>query len=302
MIDGDMDLGDLRAEIDRIDQDVQDLLIRRTEVVERVSAAKKDKALKLRPGREAQILRALLARHRGAFPKPELVRVWREILSTQLRLQGPFSVAVYAPEEEAGYWPLARNQYGAYTPMSGHQSPWLVVQAVASGAASVGILPEPRLDDEEPWWRHLAAQGIASGATQSPKIIAKLPFAPGGGTGAGGLGLEALVIAPLEQENSGDDRSYLVLDLDRELTTQTLRDGLRDVGIAASLVARWHDQHPPERWLHLLLAECYLAPDEEKLDLLAERLGIVPGQVVQVGGYAAPIDPAKLNSNAEETA
>ncbi len=313
MTDGDMDLSDLRAEIDRIDEAVQDLLIRRTEVVGRISATKRGSAVKLRPGREARILRALVARHRGAFPKPELVRVWREILSTQLRLQGPFSVAVYGPEEETGYWPLARDQYGAYTPMSVHQSPWRVVEAVARGAASVGILPLPRLDDEDPWWRHLATQGIASGAETPPRIIVKLPFAPGrqaSPPGADGLGLEALVIAPMGQDQSGDDQTYLVLDVDREMTTRTLRDGLQEVGIPASLVARWHDRHPPERWLHLLLSERYLAPDDAPLDLFAERLGIRPGQIIVIGGYAAPLGtaeladeiPADIHSNAEKIA
>lgn len=313
MSDGDMDLSDLRVEIDRIDQAVQDLLIRRTEVVGHISAAKKGSAVKLRPGREAQILRALVARHHGAFPKPELVRVWREILSTQLRLQGPFSVAVYAPQDETGYWPLARDQYGAYTPMSLHQSSRRVVEAVARGTASVGILPLPRRDDVEPWWRHLAVQGMVSGTDTPPKIIAKLPFAPSAQAsipGADGWGLEALVIAPMGQDQSGDDQTYVVLDLDREMTTRTLLDGLRAVGIAASLVARWHDPHPPERWLHLLLSERYLAPDEAALDLFAERLGMMPGQIVVIGGYAAPLSTAELaagiptnvNSNAEKIA
>ena len=37
-----------------------------------------------RPGREAEIVRRLLRRHRGAFPRPVIVRLWRELLSARL--------------------------------------------------------------------------------------------------------------------------------------------------------------------------------------------------------------------------
>ena len=35
----------------------------------------------LRPGREALILRRLVARHRGPFSRAVLVRLWRELIS-----------------------------------------------------------------------------------------------------------------------------------------------------------------------------------------------------------------------------
>ena len=53
----------LRAELDRIDNAMHDLLMQRAEVVEHVARSGKPAAF--RPGREASIIRRLLRRHHG---------------------------------------------------------------------------------------------------------------------------------------------------------------------------------------------------------------------------------------------
>ncbi|TAN57065.1 MAG: chorismate mutase, partial [Magnetospirillum sp.] len=83
-------LDQLRREIDRIDDTIHDLLMQRSAVVESIAAAKPAGRVTLRPGREAAILRRLLGRHRGPFPKMALVRIWREIMGALVALQGPF--------------------------------------------------------------------------------------------------------------------------------------------------------------------------------------------------------------------
>ena len=59
-------LAALRAELDGIDDAMHDLLMRRAACVEEVARSGKRSAL--RPGREASIIRRLLARHQGALP------------------------------------------------------------------------------------------------------------------------------------------------------------------------------------------------------------------------------------------
>src|SRR4051812_14611699 len=58
------DLAALRAELDRIDDTIHDLLIERAGIVEQVARSGKPAAF--RPGREASIVRRLVAQHRGA--------------------------------------------------------------------------------------------------------------------------------------------------------------------------------------------------------------------------------------------
>src|ERR1700740_1280148 len=108
------DLKGLRRRLDEIDDKLQDLLIDRAQIVSLVAASKKDgNRAAYQPAREAEIIRRLIGRHRGAFPIATLVRMWREMLAATVRLQSPFSVAVFAPADQPGLWDLARDHYGS---------------------------------------------------------------------------------------------------------------------------------------------------------------------------------------------
>jgi len=104
----------LRAEINSLDDALHDLLMRRSEVVQRLSASQtKAPGTVLRPGREAAILRRLLARHAGPLPRPALVRLWRELFASSVAQQGNVSVAL--PTDPA--WArLAAEHFGVATP------------------------------------------------------------------------------------------------------------------------------------------------------------------------------------------
>ena len=206
----------VRHEIDEIDDTIQDLIIRRTELVERVRRIKHDWRVKIQPSREAEILYRLIERHRGAFPKRELSAIWRQLIIATLSFEGPFSAAVYMPAADSGYWDLARDQYGTFTKMTRHGSVRSVIEAVNRQQATVGVLPLPHQDDTDPWWRHLV-----SSDPDAPKIIARLPFA-GPGNGLGGE-LEGLVICPVTLKPTGRDRSFLAIDAEERARPQSGR-------------------------------------------------------------------------------
>ena len=71
--------------------------LRRRQVATRgkTSARGAGKALALRPGREAMVLRRLLGRHSGPFPRGALVRLWREIMGAAAR--SAFRTTRWAP-------------------------------------------------------------------------------------------------------------------------------------------------------------------------------------------------------------
>lgn len=92
-------LGQLRSEIDAIDDGMLDLLVQRLEVTSRVKASKQASAqdwpMPMRPAREAQILRRLLAKAQGSGISPEfLVRLWRGILSDSTNRQRKITLHV----------------------------------------------------------------------------------------------------------------------------------------------------------------------------------------------------------------
>ncbi len=151
------DLEGLRRRIDEIDDRLQDLLVERIQIVSNVAAHKRSNrsVAAHQPAREAEIIRRLIERNQGAFPPAALVRMWRELLAATVRLQGAFTVAVYAAPEAQGFWDIARDHYGSHTPMLPYRTTSQVISAVTDGQAAVGVLPMPPEDDPDPWWRHL---------------------------------------------------------------------------------------------------------------------------------------------------
>ncbi|WP_157879135.1 chorismate mutase [Pararhodospirillum photometricum] len=154
MTDPSSSLDPLRAEIDAIDDAIHDQIMRRAQLADQIRIAKmaEGSAVYLRPGREAAVLRRLVARHSGPFPRRVLIRLWREIFSVVVSMQGRITMAVWMPERGAGYLELARNQYGSFTSATVHQSVGQVVQEVGEGRATVGVVPLPRHEDPVAWW------------------------------------------------------------------------------------------------------------------------------------------------------
>ncbi len=272
-------LDDLRQEIDRIDDALHDLLMQRTEVVERVGAVKGiNNAALLRPGREAEILRRLVSRHHGGFPKLSLLRIWREIIGGVIGLEGNVSVAVFMPDRGAGYLELARDHYGAVLSITPFRSAGQVTRAVAEGSATVGVMPMPDREDVEAWWISLMGD-----SPDLPRIIARLPFSgPGPGRGDG---LEALAIGRLVPEPTGYDRSWLALETTPDISRARLRSVLSAAGIEPTLLAA--TQRTEENWLHLVEASGHLTAEDRRIARLVERKQPVL-RAVLLGGYPVP--------------
>lgn len=275
-------LAAVRQEIDAIDEQIQDLLIQRTEVVEKVREIKEGETVKIRPSREAEMMYRLTARHHGNFPKRELCRIWREIIVATLSFEGPFSVAVMEVDDEPGYWDMARDQYGSFTKMTRHRSGRAVVEAVRSQESSVGILPWPSRDDPDPWWRYMV-----SASPDTPKIIARLPFVPG--SNIRGSGIEAAVICPAEQEKTGRDRSLLAIETETEIGARRIEDALNSAGVSAAFVQNWHDPNRPPGWVYLVEAFGFVDPAGKQFPRFIDSIGTSAQRILHLGGYGTPL-------------
>ena len=285
-------LDDLRRKIDEIDNSLHDLLMRRTELARQIALAKGNNAVIMRPGREARVLRRLVGRHLGPFPKPVICRIWREIISVFTRLQGPFAAAAFAPEQGVDLSLLTRDHFGSLTPITGFGSEMGVLRAVSSGKANIGILPLPESDRGTPWWPKLARSGKAA-----PKIIARLPFAPlDGGRKAGP---EAVVVSLAEPEESGDDRGYLIVELDQAVSRSALKMLLSDAGFEVRNTQAWVDA--PDRTLHLVEIEGFLASDDQRVSALVEEAAQV-SHAWAVGSFAVPLSLDDLANQPQKPA
>ncbi|WP_282607429.1 chorismate mutase [Pelagibius sp. Alg239-R121] len=289
MSDTEDTLGKLRAQIDEIDTELHDLLIRRTEIAQQVGKAKGKGAVYLRPGREAQVLRRLVARHRGILPKAAVIRVWREIFSSATTLQGDLSIAVYAPEHDPELYTLARDHFGALTPISSYGTVSGVMRAVSDRRATAGVLPVPQSEDSENWWRHLARD-----FEDSPRITAKLPFTKTDASSRNRV--EALTISFVPQEDTGDDRSYIIVETAEEMSRSGMRTLFANVGMETADV-QTPDREPGSP-MHLVEVVGYVAPDDSRLVALKEENERKIAWVWAAGGYAVPLDLGADNGGA----
>lgn len=281
------DLSEIRREIDAIDDQLHDLLMRRAKVVEEVREYKQGERIKIRPAREAEIIYRLYARHSGAFPKRELFRIWRELIVATLRFEGPFSVGVFMDDADGGFWDLARDQYGSFTPMTPYPNTRRILEAVQKQEVTLGILPVPARKEADPWWRKLVFEDETT-----PRVIAKLPFV--GGSNARSAEREALVICPVPQGPTGRDRTYLALESQEQLAAPKLAQAFAGVGLPIFFTADTLDPNRPQVWQTLVEVDGFVEAGEPRLKAVEDAFDGAITRVVGLGGYAVPVTDAEL--------
>lgn len=256
-------IDELRAEIDALDDRLHDLLIRRTEIAGEIGASKRadgtGAAPRLfRPGREARVLRRLLARHRGPLPREALHGIWRSIIASNLLLQG--EVRVVAADDGLGPVPtLARDHFGPLLPVRKEPRAAAALGAVRSGAADIAVLPFPVHGDPNPWWPALVNGGL--------HVVARIPLLAGDDVPT------AALVAQAEPEPSDDDVTLVLIGAPA--------DRRRSPGYSAGLPHRdlaWHGK------ASLLAVDGFRMDAAEHIQPLA--LGM---KVVVVGAYAAGV-------------
>jgi len=275
-------LESLRRQIDEIDDAIHDLIMRRAGVVGDIAATKSSDRVAMRPGREATILRRLATRHEGAFPLPELTRIWRELITGFTRMQGPFAIAVYAPEGRDDLWDLARDHYGSHTPMTPVAAPIQAIRAVHEGTATLAVVPWPVEADGDPWWRILFSDD-----PRTPRIVGSLPFVVTERHRDEPL---ALAVAHIEPEPTGDDHAMIAVEVTGDISRSRLKQTFETVGLPP--VAFWTRQArtAEDPVIHLVDVADFVAVDDSRLLRLAERLqeDLAP-RVRLIGGFATPI-------------
>ncbi len=173
MADAAPSLAQLRAEIDRIDDELLALLDRRIAIGRRVAAAKGDLAGPyLRPGREAAILRRLIAQRSDDLPAPVIERIWREILGANLARQIDPRTVVFAPAGAESLVEIARDRGGVSTQVTIAESADAAIADVINGRATLAVLP----DVADPRWRWWPLLLDTTRPNPKPRVIARLPF------------------------------------------------------------------------------------------------------------------------------
>lgn len=133
-----MKLEDLRAEIDTIDNSILALLAKRMDIVEKVGSLKREnghKGVFIRPKREDDMMKAILERGAGKFPKAALFSIWRAIISASLQVEQPFKVATLKSVGREVF-----DYFGSITEYILLDNEMQVIES--AGNFNVGVLPK----------------------------------------------------------------------------------------------------------------------------------------------------------------
>lgn len=159
-------LRELRSTIDGIDAEMHRLLMQRATVIEALIRTKGTTrpGAAFRPGREADMMRRLVARHSGELPIATAEHIWREIIATFTNMQAPFDVVIDTSVEPEKMRDLARFTFGFSVALNPVKSPEAVVDSI--GGSNLGLVARAA---RGAWWRGLAG-------ANAPRIMAYLPF------------------------------------------------------------------------------------------------------------------------------
>ncbi|CAN7421576.1 chorismate mutase [Phenylobacterium sp. LjRoot225] len=252
----------VRARIDAIDSELLKLVDERSALARDVAAAKVAAGdadrFGLRPGRETQVLRKLLAVRRTAARPALVVRIWRELMADSLSLQGPFHISVWGGRDPGRAMELARMRFGAAPPVRQVAKPEdaLAAARTRGGVAVLALTPDSA------WWARLLAEPKLKVFTTLPCLAAWGPLA--------GLG-----VAEVEVEPTGDDRTFWVTDATQG--AGAIIEALSRDGVAATLLLEGGG-------LKLFVLPGFYQADDPRLARAPGRLSGV------IGAAPAPLD------------
>lgn len=142
-------LGDLRGEIDRIDDALLDLVERRMDVSASIAALKAEddgNRLRLRPRREVEVVEDLIRRARSA--PPELIgHVWRTLMSYSLQGQAPMHLVLHTNGDRLAMQDSVRARFGPAARLSWASDARQALDIARDGEA-VAVVSEPLGDGE----------------------------------------------------------------------------------------------------------------------------------------------------------
>ncbi len=268
----------LRQEIDRIDLEIHRGLMQRGEIIDRLIAIKaRHGGSAFRPGREAEMMRRLVERHRGLLPLDTVEGIWRIIISTFTYVQASYSVHVDVAGGDPPMRDSARFHFGFTVPYVPHNSPAGVIEAVRRSPGDLGLVRIASSAADGAWWSGLTDP-------QAPKIIARLPFVERPDHPAG---LPVFVVSKPVEDAAAREVVLYALQVER------WREALP--ALIAELGGEILGNAPHRTGLSLLLAMSAAQGDA------ATRLGALPGAgpVVEVGSHAARFDIASRESGGD---
>jgi chorismate mutase/prephenate dehydratase len=262
-------LQSLRNQIDAIDRHLLELLKQRNAVVKQVGRVKGRQPVYIRPGREARMLRALLAKSGKDLPKGLVHRLWREMIGAFTLQEGSLRVAA-----DERLWDITRDHFGAFTPMNCFPSSHAALQALLKKKAKVAALPYA----EQGWWRVLIAKKNA------PKIFYRFPF--DGVAGNACKSCDGIAVGLVEPEKTGKDVTVLGVEW-KKANASAITKALRGLPLAS--VKHVLAQEKGENLLSWIELKGFVPAESKALKNWQKRHKDIILRCGVIGAYPVPV-------------
>ncbi|MET1111813.1 MAG: chorismate mutase [Allosphingosinicella sp.] len=219
-------LPQLRREIDRLDDDLLELVERRLALSHQVAAAKREDGgrLKLRPRREADIVERLAARSRLAN-RDLIAHLWRELLGHGLQAQARTELVLWAKVDSTLLHEQVRHRFGWAAPIVWAATPESALEQ-ANRREAIAVIENSPFHS---WWLEL------------PDYPSLAIFESTGGGGA----IDGFLVGRVAPEDIADDQRYGILDKDEAQDRLAAGERIDVIRTAGSLsLCHWRPEPP----------------------------------------------------------
>jgi chorismate mutase len=188
----------VRAQMDALDDQILDLIRRRTAFGDSIAAAKgRTDALPLRPAREARLMRRLIAAAGPGGDGDLIFELWRALIAANIRRQGGIEIVVASAGDIVRPFDLARRHFGGATKLTKAVDARDALGKAMDNKRTAAVLPWPTGGGVGMWWPMLAESRF-----HGLGIVGALPFNGAGAPEA------AIVAAGVALEPAGEDKTF----------------------------------------------------------------------------------------------
>ena len=164
-------LARIRQTIDELDAEMHRCLVERGQAIDTLIKVKGTSrpGAAFRPGREADMMRRLVARHEGRLPLWTVEHIWREIITTFTRMQARFDVSIDQGVDRDALRDTARFLFGFTVALHGYADAAETITHIRETGTDLGLVSANQPVSAGAWWRAL-------GRPSAPRIMAMSPY------------------------------------------------------------------------------------------------------------------------------
>lgn len=264
-------LSEFRREIDKIDNQIIDLLKERMKIVAQVGEYKRscNEHFLIKSSREADMVKDLVIKSDGAFPKSTIVSIWRKIITSANMIEQEIKIALHNPTKIADYEYLVKEYYGDFVTIYFHDSVTNIVSSMEKNEAQIGVFALP-IENEiaennvENWWINLANN------KSNIKVFAKIPFAQN--INDHNFARKNLVaVAIKEAEASREDKTLLVIETAKEISKSQLQTAIKDSGFEGHILKTTKLKQVDNINFSLIEVDGFYLQNDEKINTFSKH-------------------------------